>query len=133
MLAASLGGYAATTGTLVGSMAGALHGCGWVPAAWWDNLQEAEKAGNKPAGQSFLHGGVQHSDKHAHAAGIAEQAGTAAGVSPAGQEGGGVLQEQEEMDEEAAGWVLQPVSKQSVVKLAQQLSELECVEAAPLL
>lgn len=133
MLAASLGGYAATTGTLVGSMAGALHGCGWVPAAWWDHLQEAERAGSEPAGQSSLHGGVQHSDKQAHAAGAAEKGGTAAGVSLAGQEGGGDLQEQEEVNEEAAGWVLQPVSKQSVVKLALQLSELECVEAAPLL
>jgi len=40
MMAACLGGYAGTTAALVGAMAGGLHGSGWVPTEWWQQLQD---------------------------------------------------------------------------------------------
>lgn len=44
MLAASLGNYAGTTAALTGGLAGALHGSAWVPAAWWQHLQDEAPA-----------------------------------------------------------------------------------------
>ena len=42
VIAASLGGASASTAALTGMLAGALHGCAWVPDRWWDAMGEAE-------------------------------------------------------------------------------------------
>lgn len=138
MLAASLGGYAASTGTLVGSLAGALHGCEWVPQAWWDNLQdESTTSAADTEGQHSSK--QQEQQEEAEAAGGSEQAAaaepvqsgqaemqgssTAAGSAAAGDEAG----------DDVSEWMLRLVSKYSVVVLGHQLAELDCKQAAPLL
>jgi ADP-ribosylglycohydrolase len=37
--AAHLGGWACVTASMVGAMAGALHGTEWIPTSWWDSLE----------------------------------------------------------------------------------------------
>lgn len=142
MLAASLGGYAATTGTLVGGIMGALHGCEWVPAAWWNNLQDAPPAQESPAGgvqagqhsqsSSKEHGQQQQQPE------VQEQEGSTQAVRDAGQQEG--ADAAAAGDEEAGGvvegdmqWLLQPLSKYAVVKLGQKLADLGCKEVAPLM
>lgn len=133
MLAASLGGYAATTGTLVGSLAGSLHGCEWIPAAWWDRLQEEPQAVVEDAGQ---HSKGQHSgqkQQHQHDGGSAGKAagGDAQAVQETAQaeEGSAV----EAGEEEHSEWMLRPVSKYSVVELGRKLAQLDCRQAAAIL
>jgi hypothetical protein len=120
MLAVSLGGYAATTGTLAGAMVGALHGCRWVPDAWWDNLQQEEP---QPAAA-----GQQGSDS-------SQQAQQQAADAPEAAGGGGKVAAAADEDVEAAAseWMLRPVSKLSVVALGSQLAELDCQATAPTL
>lgn len=137
MLAASLGGYAATTGALVGGLVGALHGCSWVPAHWWSQLQDEPQEqlqDDVPAGQ------VQHSEQHqqepeAAAAAVAEggqalqEGGGSLVAASGGADGAGVTEEQGGSEE----WSLRPVSKYSVVVLGHQLADLDCKQAAPLM
>lgn len=121
MLAVSLGGYAATTGTLVGAMAGALHGCRWVPEAWWDNLQEEPQ----PAAAGDAAGGQQSSDSSLQVQPEQQQAADALPQEAPGRVEAAPAEEEEE---EAADseWMLRPVSKWSVVTLGHQLAELDC-------
>jgi len=122
MLAASLGGYAATTGTLVGGLAGALHGCSWVPAAWWEQLQD-EPPQDEPeaAGQAAQH--KEQLQQHKEAA--AEAADAAEGSEKA------VAEQQDELIDYE--WQLRPVSKYSVCVLGHQLAELDCRKTVALL
>jgi hypothetical protein len=131
MLAASLGGYAATTGTLVGSLAGALHGCEWIPAAWWDRLQEEPQAAVDEAGQRS--GGQHSGEKHQHQddADPAGDGGEAPAEQVTAQAGDGSSGEAGE--EEPSEWMLRPVSKHSVVELGRKLAQLDCQQAAPIL
>jgi ADP-ribosylglycohydrolase len=39
-LAVTMGGACSATASVVGAMAGALHGVGWVPARWWGALED---------------------------------------------------------------------------------------------
>jgi hypothetical protein len=134
MLAAALGGYAATTGALVGSLAGALHGCEWIPAAWWDRLQEEPQAAVEDAGQ---HSGGQHSGEKQQHQHDADSAGGAAGddeaqaVQETEQAGDGSAAQAGE--EEPSEWMLRPVSKRSIVELGRKLAQLDCQQAAPIL
>ncbi|GLI67029.1 hypothetical protein VaNZ11_011213 [Volvox africanus] len=43
MVAASMGGHAPAMTQVVGALAGALHGKDWVPARWWDALENDEE------------------------------------------------------------------------------------------
>jgi len=38
----SVGGDTDTTASMVGGIMGALHGTGWIPIRWWDNLENGE-------------------------------------------------------------------------------------------
>lgn len=119
MLAASLGGYAATTGALVGGLAGALHGCSWVPAAWWEQLQdEPPQDEHEAAGQPGQHKEQlqQHKEAEAEAAEGSEQA---------------MAEQQDELI--YYEWQLRPVSKYSVCVLGHQLAELDCRQTVALL
>ncbi|EFJ47127.1 hypothetical protein VOLCADRAFT_105192 [Volvox carteri f. nagariensis] len=50
MVAASLGGQAPATAQVVGALVGALHGREWVPARWWDALEnDAERYSGRDA------------------------------------------------------------------------------------
>lgn len=132
MLAVSLGGYAATTGTLVGAMAGALHGCRWVPEAWWDNLQDEPQAAAAAAGDSA--GGQQQSSDVSQQAQPEQQQQAADALPPeAGRGGEEAAAEEEEEAAAASEWMLRAVSKQSVVMLGHQLAELDCRVTAPTL
>jgi len=59
-VAATLGGSAPVTAQLVGAMAGALHGDGWIPASWWDLLENnfAPPAPKKQTGLSSRLGSI---------------------------------------------------------------------------
>jgi ADP-ribosylglycohydrolase len=56
-LAASLGGWAATTAGLVGALAGALHGSAWVPADWWSALQGDDSVASADEEEEHTRGG----------------------------------------------------------------------------
>lgn len=126
MLAVSLGGYAATTGTLAGAMAGALHGCRWVPEAWWDNLQEEPQ----PAAAGDAAGGQQSSDSSLQAQPEQQQAADALPPEAGHGEAAAAAEEEEAAVSE---WMLPPVSKWSVVTLGHELAELDCKATAPTL
>lgn len=126
MLAASLGGYAATTGALVGALVGALHGCSWVPGSWWQQLQDEPQQPGEQAGDAA----AQHSDKHAEggqAAAAAEQQDEA---SADGEEEG---EEEEDAEDDDGEWQLRAFSKYSVVVLGHQLAQLDCRQPPVLL
>jgi len=68
-LAATMGGASAATASVVGAMAGALRGVGWLPRRWWDALEDggppppppppggAGGGGGGPGGGGLLDGG----------------------------------------------------------------------------
>lgn len=126
MLAASLGGYAATTGTLVGGMVGALHGCDWVPSSWWQYLQDEPHSQESPAGDLHADQHSQHSGTEAHE----QQQQPEAEDAVHQQESGTKAAAAEEGGRDS---MLRPVGKHSVVALGQQLAELSCQEVAPLM
>jgi hypothetical protein len=131
MMAAGLGGYAATTGTLVGGLAGALHGTDWVPTQWWDHLQEAPAqeqpqpvstaATGRAAGTGQQAGEQQQQPREQQQADAqeAQQAAAAAAAAADDDGGGGGGQERE-------GRQLRPASKYSVVVLGHELAGLDC-------
>jgi hypothetical protein len=147
MLAASLGGYAATTGTLVGGLVGALHGCEWVPSAWWKHLQDEPHAQEAPvgsgqAGQSSQRSSKEHGQQQQQQPEVQgvvqEQEGITQAVRDAGQREGGQAavagsKEAGDVVEGGVDWLMRPLSKFSVVKLGHELAELSCKEVAPLL
>lgn len=143
MLAASLGGYAATTGTLVGGVMGALHGCDWVPSAWWKHLQDEPGTQEVPAGS--VQAGQRSSKEHGQQqqrpeaqGGVREQEGAPQAGSDVGRQEDAQAavagsQAAGEVAEGEMGWLLRPLSKYAVVKLGQELADLSCKEVAPLL
>ena len=40
--AVSFGGDTDTIGAMVGALVGALHGMAWIPARWYDNIENSE-------------------------------------------------------------------------------------------
>lgn len=129
MLAASLGGYAATTGMLVGGLAGALHGSEWVPQSWWEQLQDGSSLHQEQEQHVERQHQEEDSDKDQAVVGAgAEAAAEAAAV--ADDEGVGAAEADEaEQDEEERG----VFSKHFVVQLGQQLAALDCRQPVQLL
>ncbi|KAF8058893.1 zinc finger CCCH domain-containing protein 24 [Scenedesmus sp. PABB004] len=116
MLAASLGGFAATTAGLVGALAGALHGCDWLPADWWAQLvgdDDAAAARGAGAGAGAAPTGGEEQQQQGGGAGAAEAAAA-------------------QQLEEGGPWATLRVSKHTVVALGQELAGLGC-KAAPTL
>ncbi|KAF6258473.1 ADP-ribosylation/Crystallin J1 [Scenedesmus sp. NREL 46B-D3] len=133
MLAASLGGYAATTGGLVGGLAGALHGCSWVPQAWWGVLQEEWLQPQQPQ----LQGDAEHPPEEEEALSQGELGGPNGSAGAAAQQAVLAGQQAEVVgwEEAAEGDALSVlrVGKHAVVALGKGLAAVSAQQVPQLL
>jgi len=50
-----VGGDTDTTASMIGGIMGALHGTGWIPVRWWDNLENDTPYGRDAAARCAVH------------------------------------------------------------------------------
>eukprot|EP00879_Flechtneria_rotunda_P001631 GHRR01001791.1.p1 GENE.GHRR01001791.1~~GHRR01001791.1.p1 ORF type:complete len:649 (+),score=181.74 GHRR01001791.1:2802-4748(+) len=136
MLAASLGGFASTTGALTGALVGALHGCKWVPSSWWQQLKDEAVYDNSAEGakstapddeQQLVKAPTERNieqQQQAAAQGPASTRQVIVANADAGDAGEVSIDEDEDIE--------LPVSKYSVVLLGQALAKISPAQVAPL-
>ena len=109
-IAATFGGSAPVTAQIVGALAGALHGDGWIPHTWWEGLENTGMSqGQEQEGADEAGAGAMQPE------GVAS---TGAEVQGAGQEEGATG------EEELSGYSLG--LRDVAVILAMRLVQFQC-------